>query len=65
MFHSSTQKKHWLFRDSEELDRLRKTTSQNYFEKVGVAGADICDPCTAHYHMSPSTALEGCCGEGL
>lgn len=68
MFHSSTQKKHWLFRDSEELDRLRKTTSQNYFEKVGVWQVlrlkYVCNPCTARYHLLPQhskgVAERGC-----
>lgn len=37
MFHSSTQKKHWLFREGGDLEQLRKAANQAYCEKVGVA----------------------------
>ena len=41
MFHSSTQKKHWLFRESRDLEQLRKAANQAYCEKVGMAEVNL------------------------
>lgn len=34
MFHSSTQKEHWLYETGDELERLRVATNRAYCEKV-------------------------------
>ena len=34
MFHSSTQRQHWVFRSEEEVDKLRRAANGAYFEKV-------------------------------
>lgn len=33
MFHSSTQKRYWIFKNEEELNSLRKTANQKYREE--------------------------------
>lgn len=33
MFHTSTQKQHWLFKDKGEIDELRQAANKAYCEK--------------------------------
>lgn len=35
MFSSSTQKKHWVFNDERELEKLRLNANQNFIRQHG------------------------------
>ena len=59
MFHSSTQKKHWLFRESGDLEQLRTTTNQAYCEKVRGQCSRSASKCL-HMHMSDQKLNEAC-----
>lgn len=43
MFHSSTQKEHWMFKDEEELGELRKKANLSFCAQQK-SGAPILDP---------------------
>ena len=42
MFHSSTQRKHWMFRDEEELKEIRRQSNQKFCEQQE-AGSPVLD----------------------
>lgn len=43
MFHNSTQKQHWMFRDDEELREIRKQTNLSFTERQE-PGPPVLDP---------------------
>lgn len=43
MFHSSTQKQHWLFKDEEELRKLREKANLSFCAEHESAGAAMLD----------------------
>ena len=44
MFHRSSQKERWLFKNGEELEQLRVAVNRTYCEKVGTAVLGVIVP---------------------
>ena len=62
MFHSSSQKEHWLFKTGDDVEKLRAAANHAYCDKVSSSDNDNspCFPKAIHLAACESGGREGC-----